>query len=122
MINTALKVGDYIFTAKGCLARITKINKQTYTYAVIAGYDGMTNIPFNGIRYSRFNNAEWFVCDDIQAKALELASQRYKSNLEVANNLKEAKELIGKAKYFLNQIEDIEEVVLQEVENKQYDN
>jgi len=118
MINTALKVGDYIFTAKGCLARITKINKQTYTYAQIAGHNWVTNIPFNGIRRSRFNNEEWFVCDDIRAKALESAFQRYKSNLEVANNLKEVKELIGKAKYFLNQIEDIEEVVLQEVEDK----
>ena len=116
MITRTLKVGDYIFTAKGCLARITKINKQTYTYALIVGSDWMTNIPFNGIRHSRFNNEEWFVCDDIQAKALESAFQRYKSNLEVANNLKEVKELIGKAKYFLEQIEDIEEVVLHEVE------
>ena len=99
MINTALKVGDYIFQANGDLARITKINKQTYTYALIVGHNWVTNIPFNGIRHSRFNNEDWFVCDDIQAKALELAFQRYKSNSEVANNLKEVKELIGKAKY-----------------------
>ena len=116
MITRTLKVGDYIFQANGDLARITKINKQTYTYAQIVGHGWVTNIPFNGIRHSRFNNEEWFVCEDIQAKALELAFQRYKANFEVANNLKEVKELIGKAKYFLNQIEDIEEVVVHEVE------
>jgi len=114
MITRTLKVGDYIFQANGDLARITKINKQTYTYALIVGHDWMTNIPFNGIRHSGFNNAEWFVCDDIQAKALESAFQRYKSNLEVANNLKEVKELIGKAKYFLKQIEDLEDIEVEE--------
>lgn len=114
MINTALKVGDYIFTAKGSLARITKINKQTYTYALIAGHEWVTNIPFNGIRNSYYGSVEWFECDNIQAKALELAVQRYKSNFEVANNLKEVKELIDKAKYFLNQIEDIEDIEVED--------
>ena len=114
MITRTLKVGDYIFQANGDLARITKINKQTYSYALIVGHNWATNIPFNGIRHSRFDNEEWFVCDDIQAKALELAFQRYKTNFEVANNLKEVKELIGKAKYFLNQIEDIKEIEVED--------
>lgn len=116
MITRTLKVGDYIFTAKGCLARITKINKQTYTYDSIARSSYNTNIPFNGIRNSYYGSEEWFECDDIQAKALELAFKEFQIAEDSKRILRDVRELIGKAKYFLNQIEDIEEEVLNEVE------
>lgn len=116
MITRTLKVGDYIFTAKGCLARITKINKRTYTYVSIARRNYGTNINFNGICNSYYGSEEWFECDDIQAKALELAFKEFQIAEDSKHILRDVRELIGKAKYFLNQIEDIEEVVLHEVE------
>ena len=115
MITRTLKVGDYIFTAKGCLARITKINKRTYTYDSIARRNYDTNINFNGIRNSYYDGSEeWFECDDIQAKALELAFKEFQIAEDSKRILRDVRELIGKAKYFLNQIEDIEEVEVEE--------
>lgn len=111
MIKNQLKVGDYIFTANGDLARITKINKQTYSFNYITGY-GSDNVPFNGIRGSSYlyDSKEWFECDDIQAKALEAAFKRYKVSESLKNDVEVAKELIGKAKFFLEQVNDIETV------------
>lgn len=111
MISRQLQVGDYIFNPKGDLARITKINKKTYSYAMISnkwGYCGV--IAFDGIKRSTWEPEEWFYCDDIQTKALELAMKEYKRSKKAESVLEETKELIGKAKYFLNQIEDIEEI------------
>ncbi len=118
MITRKLNIGDYIFTAKGDLARITKINKQTYSYEIITAYYGYTigNVAFNGIKHSDYygDHYEWFECDNVQAKALELAFKRYKAIESTKNALKDVKELIGKAKYFLNQINDVEEIEVEE--------
>lgn len=113
MINKKLNVGDYIFKANGTVARITKINKLTYTYVEITGYGyGIHgNIAFDGIRHNEWNNEEWFECEEPQAKALELAFKQWTDIKHYENDLVELKSLIGKAKYFLNQIEDIEEVI-----------
>lgn len=112
MINNKLNVGDYIFTTDGNLYRITKINKLTYSAKGTRG--GWTEqVPFNGLgRYG-----EYFECDEPQAKALELAIKAHETDSRTIEKTKEAKELIGKAKYFLrnveeflNEIEDIEEI------------
>lgn len=111
MIDRQLKVGDYVFTADGRLARITKINKTTYSYADISKWHTTGNISFDGKRQSYYNgHEEWFYCDNAQAKALELAMKKYTMSEKVIKEVKEVKTLIGKAKYFLNQIEDVEEV------------
>lgn len=112
MIKNQLKVGDYIFSARGDLARITKINKQTYSFNYITGY-GSDNVPFNGIKHSSYylcDNKEWFECSDIQAKALEAAIKKYKVSESLKDDIEVAKELVGKAKFFLEQVNDIETV------------
>lgn len=110
MISRQLQVGDYIFNPKGELARITKINKKTYSYSIISKFGYSDHVAFDGIKRSPWEHEEWFYCDDIQVKALELAMKEYKCSKKAEGILEETKELIGKAKYFLNQIEDIEEV------------
>lgn len=112
MINNKLKVGDYIFCADGALYRITKVNKLTYSAKDTSG--GWTElVPFNGIK--KF--AEFFECDEPQAKALELAIKTHVERNRIIKEANEAKELIGKAKYFLRhikelleEIDDIEEI------------
>jgi|LSQX01.1.fsa_nt_gb hypothetical protein len=115
MINKQLKVGDYVFTADGLLARITKINKTTYSLNKNTNTLRYTNIPFNGIikRNAPYNDeVEWFECDDIQAKAFEAAIKHYTTTRNAEDILDITKELLGKAKYFLNQLKDIEEVLV----------
>ena len=109
MISNSLKVGDYIFTPRGSLARVTKINKNTYTYELLCGNDSdwwSRNIPFSGIRHG----IEWFECTDIQAKALENAFKTWMISKSQETMLNKNKELLGKAKYFLEQLKDIKEV------------
>ncbi len=118
MINKELKVGDYIFQANGKLARITKVNKATYSCQVITSAYENSTVNFNGITKNDYwgEHAEWFECDDAQAKALELAFNKYKIANSCEDILEENKNLVAKAKYFLNQIKDIEE---QEVEENE---
>lgn len=111
MINNKLNVGDYIFTTDGSLYRITKINKTAYSAKSTHGWT--EQVPFSGLgRY-----AEYFECDEPQAKALDLAIKECEKRYRITNEAKQVKELIGKAKYFLrhvedflDQIEDIEEI------------
>lgn len=112
MINEKLNVGDYIFTANGQLAIIVKVNKQTYSYrSLTGGYSyGVNNVYFNGIKNAWSGYEEWFKCDDINAKALELAYKKYKKVEEYNDIIAEIKSLIGKAKWFLEQIKDIQEL------------
>lgn len=112
MITKQLNVGDYIFTAQGDLARITKINKQTYSFALLTrGYLETRNISFNGIKHNYpYDDIEFFECTEPQAKALEAAFRSYKLSTKVEEILEENKKLLGSAKYFLNQLEGIEEV------------
>lgn len=80
MIDRELKRGDYIFSANGYLARITKVNKQTYSIEIISGnYLYADTIPFNGIKHGYYASGEWFYCDDPTAKALDLVLKNYKS-------------------------------------------
>lgn len=119
MINKQLKVGDYVFTANGLLARIISVNKNTYSFSLIAGNCWYHRIPFNGIikRGSPYNDEiEWFECNDIQAKAFEAAIKHYIKTKNAEDTLDITKELLGKAKYFLNQLKDIEEVLVFEEE------
>jgi len=113
MINEKLNVGDYIFSPNGKLCRIIKVNKTTYTYTDISiTYPHNDNVAFNGIKngYYSYDKIEFFKCNEPQAKALEIMFERYRKadKLEVLKN--EVEELLGKAKTFLNQITDIEEV------------
>jgi len=113
MLNNKLNVGDYIFTAKGELARITKVNKITYSYETISNYISYGNTPFNGIKHG-WGEAEWFECSDGQAKALELAMKKYQTYQTVEETQKEVKTLLGKAKYFLEQLNDIPSIDVEE--------
>ena len=111
MITKQLNVGDYIFNAKGELARITKVNKQTYSYIVITDYGSRDNVAFSGIKNGHYyygNTEEWFECEDATAKALELAFKQYEKDKKLENQIENVKELIGKAKFFLEQVNDIE--------------
>ncbi len=108
MITKKLNIGDYIFTADGSLARITKINASTYSYSLLCGNNSgywWNNIPFNGIR----QHIEWFECDDVQAKALKGAFDAWKLSNRQLSALERNEKLVGKAKYFLSQIQDVEE-------------
>lgn len=106
MIKNKLNVGDYIFTSGGDLYRITKINKLTYS-AKSTRSNWTEQVPFNGIK----TNDEFFECDEPQAKALELAIKTYDRNSRMIKDAEEAKELIGKAKYFLGYVENFLEDV-----------
>ena len=75
MIRKQLNVGDYIFTPIGEMARITKINKSTYSISVITLRSITKNVPFNGI--VKAYGEEWFDCDNPTAKALENAFKRH---------------------------------------------
>ena len=111
MLNEQLKVGDYIFSPSGKLCRIIKVNKCSYTYNdLTTGYDD--NVRFNGIKHIWYGSqtAEFFKCEEPQAKALELMFTRFRKADKLEDLKKEIKELLGKAKTFLNQIADIEEV------------
>ena len=108
MINKQLKVGDYIFTANGMLARITSVNKSSYSFKLIAGNCWYHTVSFRGINRESYD--EWFECDDAQAKAFEMAIAEYKVFNKESDILCEVKEIIGKAKHFLKDIEDIPEV------------
>lgn len=112
MIDKKLKVGDYIFKANGALARITEIGKSTYTYVFITepeSYQKFNIVLSNGIKYiNDFENEEWFVCDNVHAKALELAFKRYEIEKNHLASLEKNKALIANAKWFLEQISDIE--------------
>lgn len=108
MINKQLKVGDYIFTAKGALARIISVNKSSYSFRLIAGNCWYERISCKG--FYRDSYDEWFECDDAQSKAFEIAIAEYKVANKTADILCEVKEIIGKAKHFLKDIEDIPEV------------
>ena len=112
MINEKLNVGDYIFSPSGKLCRIIKVNKTTYTYTDITKeYRYNDNVAFNGIKNNSYlGSVEFFKCEEPQVKALKLIFERYQKadKLEVLKN--EVEELLGKAKTFLNQIADIEEV------------
>jgi len=126
MITKQLNVGDYIFNAKGELARITKVNKKTYSYVVITNYGSRDNVSFNGIKTSRYYygsgaTEEWFECEDATAKALELAFKQYKKSKKVERQLEETKELIANAKWYLEQIKDIEAVYPQVEKDDDYD-
>lgn len=122
MITRKLKVGDYIFDAQGRLARITKVNKATYSFEVITNAYQQDNVAFNGKKHTYWGqHEEWFECDDAQAKALELAFNKWKTAAETKQDLQDTKDLIGKAKFFLNQIKDIEEVEIEEEMEENYD-
>jgi len=113
MLNKQLNVGDYIFSANGRLARITKVNKQSYTFEEItsSGYWNRTgNCPFNGIKHGYYDTEEWFYCENAEAKALEVAKKRNHCFDNIDKKKQEVETLIGKAKYFLKQIEEIAEV------------
>lgn len=107
MLNKQLNVGDYIFTAGGGLARIIRVNKQTYSAdSIISHYSWPFTIPFNGI--NKTQGIEWFECTEPQAKALELAFKKYTVKEKLNDTLYDIKDLIGQAKYFLKKVEDIE--------------
>lgn len=109
MLNEQLKVGDYIFSPNGKLCRIIKVNKCSYTYNdLTTGY--ADNVKFNGIKHSWCQTFEFFKCDEPQAKALELMIAEYRETYKLKEIKEEIEELLGKAKTFLNQIADIEEV------------
>lgn len=111
MLNEQLKVGDYIFSPSGMLCRIVKVNKCSYTYnSLITGY--YDNVRFNGLKHNWYGNQtfEFFKCEEPQAKALELMFARYRKADKLEDIRKEIEDLLGKAKTFLNQIADIEEV------------
>ena len=113
MIDRKLKIGDYVFNTDGQLARVISINKCSYGIKVLGDnnwYYGRATIKFDGTpRWSyEYGNQEWFYCDDVQAKALEIANKRlskYKDFEEVAERVEK---LFGKAKFFLEQIKEIE--------------
>lgn len=106
-----MKVGEYIFTASGKLARITKINKTTYTYEELTSQWGSSdNVKFDGIKHYYGSSIEWFECTDAQAEALRLAMKRYKAGSHLEETKEEIEKLLGKAKSFLEQITDIEPV------------
>ena len=110
MLTEKLKVGDYIFTAYGKLCRITKVNKQTYTYEEITSIWRCGNVAFNGIKHDGYGeHEEFFYCDNAQAKALELAIQNHKKVEKNEALIEQMKETVGMAKYLLNLL-DIEEV------------
>lgn len=124
MITKQLKVGDYIFSATGKLARITKVNKKTYSYIVISDYGSKDSVGFNGIKTSSYyygTSEEWFECNDAQAYALELAINNYKIYSEVEQVRQETKQLIANAKWYLEQIQYIEAEQPQVEENDDYD-
>lgn len=117
MITRKLNVNDYIFDAQGRLARITRVNKTTYSFEVITNSYQQDNVAFNGKNHDSWGrHEEWFECDNAQAKALELAFNRWKTATNIKQDLQDIKDLIGKAKFFLNQIEDIKEVEVYEDE------
>lgn len=117
MITRKLNVNDYIFDARGRLARITKVNKATYSFEVITSIRQQDNVAFNGKKHNCWGeHEEWFECDNAQAKALELAFNKWKIATETELKLQNIKDLVGKAKFFLNQIKDIEEVGVNEDE------
>lgn len=109
MITNKLKVGDYIFSVRGDLARITKVNKQTYSYVNLIN-NGRGNVGFNGIKESKYfyECSEWFECNDAQAYAFELAINHYKTYSEAEQIQQETKNLIANAKWYLEQIKDID--------------
>lgn len=122
MITKKLKVGDHIYDASGRLGRITKVNKQSYSFVVLTGLSGGTsNIPFDGIRNSSWANEEWFYCEDAAAMSLKQAFERYVEGRELIEKIRRAEELLGKAKFFLSQIEDINEVTVKEDDFGDYD-
>ena len=109
MLNEQLKVGDYIFSPSGKLCRIIKVNKCSYTYNdLTTGYND--NVKFNGLKHDWYQTFEFFKCDEPQAKALELMIAEYRETCKLKETKDEIEELLGKAKTFLNQIADIEEV------------
>lgn len=117
MLNEQLKVGDYIFSPSGKLCRIIKVNKTTYTYTDISNiYPYNDNVAFNGIKngYFNYDRIEFFKCDEPHAKALEIMFAKYRKADKLESIKNEIEELLGKAKVFLNQIADIEEVEVQE--------
>ena len=120
MLDKTLKVGDYIFTANGKLARIIKVNKQSYTIAVIGGsatqWGYNDNISLSGIKVNTYSGdrAEWFYCDNPTAKALELAMKRYQAGHKLQEIKEEIEKLLGKAKGFLEKITEIEVVEVEE--------
>lgn len=111
MITKPLKVGDYIFQANGALARILRVNKNTYTYETISsnhwcGFSG--RVAFNGIKETQWDHEDWFECTEPQAKALESAKRHYDVSEKLKDTKKRIEELLGQAKHFLSQIPEIE--------------
>lgn len=108
MFTKELKIGDYIFTAGGNLARITKINQKTYSYTLLAEqkssyyYDHHV-VPFNGIS----RDEEWFECTDVQAEAFKAAIANWHKCKAAESILEENKKLVSEAKYYLEKVRDI---------------
>ena len=113
MLNKKLKIGDYIFSANGRLARITKVNKLTYTFEEINSgcrWNTTGNCPFNGIKHGYYDTDEWFFCENVDAMALQCAKKQNHCFDNLESKKEQVEKLMGKAKYFLQQIADIDEV------------
>lgn len=110
MFTKDLKVGDYIFTASGNLARITKINQKTYSYTLLAEqkssyYYSHQVVPFNGIS----RDEEWFECTDVQVEAFKAAIANWHKCETVESILDKNKKLVAEAKQYLVKVQDIPE-------------
>lgn len=119
MFDRELNVGDYIFQANGNLAKITGKTKTYYTYRFINIKDNRWyvsgKISINGSTKHGYSPIEeWFICDEPTAKALELAFESYKIKKEQIDKAEIINVLLGKAKYFLELLEDIKTIDIEE--------
>ena len=117
MFDKELKIGDYVFSLNNIirgydLARITKVNKTTYTAtSALTGHD--ITITFDGRTTRSFDyyRTEWFYCDDLAAKTLELYREQVKKQYvkklkELQNKLNEIGNITAnKTKEFKDEIE-----------------
>lgn len=116
MLNKQLKVGDYVVSADGTLYRITKVSKASYSYVNIERQYDTGFVPFNGIRKTGYwdNGLEVFYCDDAQAQVFINLKKKFELATKLEKSKEEIKELLGRAKYILSQINDIEIVEVDE--------
>lgn len=105
MLNKELKVNDYLVGAEGDLYQVVKVLDNTYQIKNVA-YSVRINIHKDGTR--KYAPREFFHCTDVDAHMIEYARKKYEASMLMQQRIDYIETLIGQAKYFLDQIKEIQ--------------
>lgn len=117
MLSRELKVNDYLVGANGELYQVVKVLDNAYQIKNVA-YSFRMNIHKDGIY--KYSPREFFHCTDVDAHMIEYARKKYEASMLMQQKIEYIETLIGQAKYFLEQIREIQ-VVPPEDDYDEYD-